>query len=175
MSFFRGIEVGHVFKLGTKYSKALGANFLDPDGKSHPMVMGCYGIGVSRIVAAAIEQNNDDWGILWPLPMAPFEVIVTPTNVSEDKPRQAAESIYKDLMEAGISTLLDDRDLRAGFKFKDADLIGIPVRVTVGEKSLAKDQVELKLRHEKNAKEVPLKSILKEVQSCLVDLKSGKK
>jgi len=174
MSFFRGIEVGHVFKLGTKYSKALGANFLDPEGNSHPMVMGCYGIGVSRIVAAAIEQNNDDWGILWPLAMAPFEVIVTPTNVSEDKLRQTAETIYKSLSEAGISTLLDDRDVRAGFKFKDADLMGIPVRVTVGEKSLAKDQVELKLRHEKKAKEVPLKSILKEIQSCLATLKSGK-
>ncbi len=163
ISFFRGIEVGHVFKLGPKYSEAMKATVLDPDGKARPMIMGCYGIGVSRIVAAAIEQNNDEWGIRWPAAIAPFEVIVTPTNVSDEASRKTAESIYAGLQEKGVDVLLDDRDLRAGFKFKDADLIGIPWRVTVGEKSLAKGNVEIKSRFEKEAEEVPVGKAVEKV------------
>jgi prolyl-tRNA synthetase len=156
VQFFRGIEVGHVFKLGTKYSAAMKCEYLDEAGAPKPMIMGCYGIGVSRIVAAAIEQNNDEWGVKWPFEIAPFTVIVTPANVTHDASRETAEKIYKALLEKGVDVLLDDRDVRAGFKFKDADLIGIPLRVTIGEKSLARGMVELKLRTEAQAKEVPV-------------------
>ncbi|OVE77815.1 proline--tRNA ligase [bacterium F11] len=163
ITFFRGIEVGHVFKLGTKYSSSMNANFLDTEGKSHPMIMGCYGIGVSRIVAAGIEQNNDKWGIQWPLAMAPFQVILTPTNFSDPQSREVSEKIYQELKAKNVDVLLDDRDARAGVKFKDADLTGIPLRVTVGEKSLAKDVVELKKRKEDKPKEVPIGNIVKEL------------
>jgi prolyl-tRNA synthetase len=165
--FHRGIEVGHVFKLGTKYSQSMKAEFLDEKGASQPFIMGCYGIGVSRIVAAAIEQNFDEWGIKWPLPIAPFEVIVTPVNVTDEKSKQVSEKIYADLMKAGVDVLLDDRDMRAGFKFKDADLIGIPFRVTIGEKSLAKGMVEVKARTETNFQEVPTDKVVEKVLSLL--------
>ncbi|MFN0116904.1 MAG: proline--tRNA ligase [Elusimicrobiota bacterium] len=161
--FYRGIEVGHVFKLGIKYSKAMKAEFLDEKGQSYPMIMGCYGIGVSRIVAAAIEQNYDEWGIKWPFPIAPFEVIVSPTNVTDENLKKASEKIYLDLQKNGIQVLLDDRDVRAGFKFKDADLIGIPLRITIGEKSFAKGMVEFKLRTEPKAEEVEFDKIIEKV------------
>ncbi|MCB4756151.1 MAG: proline--tRNA ligase [Elusimicrobia bacterium] len=163
VSFFHGIEVGHVFKLGTKYSEAMKATFLDEGGTARPMVMGCYGIGVSRIVAAAIEQNNDENGIRWPVPMAPFEVLITPTNMSEEKMKQAAQEIYEGLLKGGIDVLLDDRDVRAGVKFKDADLIGIPFRLTIGEKSLAKNVVEFKARTDEKAQEFALDKVVGEV------------
>jgi prolyl-tRNA synthetase len=165
VSFFRGIEVGHVFKLGTKYSSAMKAMFLDEEGKSQPMVMGCYGIGVSRIVAAAIEQNNDEWGIRWTAPISPYQVIVTPANVSDAASKSTAEKIYDGLKAKGIDVLLDDRDMRAGFKFKDADLIGIPLRVTIGEKSLAKGMVEIKARTEKDFQEIPVDQAVEKVLS----------
>jgi len=167
VAFFRGIEVGHVFKLGTKYSKAMKAEFLDEAGNAQPMIMGCYGIGVSRIVAAAIEQNNDEWGIKWPVQIAPFQVIVTPANVTHDESRLAAEKIYNALLEKGVDVLLDDRDVRAGFKFKDADLIGIPLRVTIGEKSLARGMVEVKRRYEAQATEAPLDAAIEKVMETL--------
>ncbi|OPY05699.1 MAG: Proline--tRNA ligase [Syntrophaceae bacterium PtaB.Bin038] len=146
MRFARGIEVGHVFKLGTKYSKAMKATFLDRDGKEKYMVMGCYGIGVGRTVAAAIEQQHDEQGILWPMTIAPFHVIIVPVNVNDEKIAAAAETLYRQLGEAGVEVLLDDRDERAGVKFNDADLIGIPIRVTIGPKSLAAGNVEIKFR-----------------------------
>ncbi|MCX5845736.1 MAG: proline--tRNA ligase [Deltaproteobacteria bacterium] len=146
LKFARGIEVGHVFKLGTKYSKAMKAIYLDKNGKEQYMVMGCYGIGIGRTVAAAIEQNYDENGIIWPLPIAPYHVIITPVNVNDEPIRRVSEDLYKSLSEKGIEVILDDRDERAGVKFKDADLIGIPLRVTIGHKSLAEGRIEIKIR-----------------------------
>jgi prolyl-tRNA synthetase len=146
LTFARGIEVGHVFKLGTKYSKAMKAVYLDKNGKEQYMIMGCYGIGITRTVAAAIEQNHDDDGIIWPVPIAPFQVIITPVNVNEETLAKTAEELYQVLLEKGIEVLLDDRDERAGVKFKDAELIGIPYRVTIGPKKLAEGKVEVKIR-----------------------------
>jgi prolyl-tRNA synthetase len=137
------IEVGHVFKLGTKYSNAMNANFLDANGKAQPIIMGCYGIGVNRILAAAIESHHDDNGIIWPMTIAPFEVLVVALDPRDDEAMGVAQTIHDRLAEAGIDVLLDDRDERAGFKFKDADLIGIPLRVVVGKKSLAAGGVEV--------------------------------
>ena len=146
MEIWRGIEVGHVFKLGTKYSEALRATFLDADGKEQVIVMGCYGIGVSRTVAACIEQNHDKDGIIFPLPIAPFHCIVSAVNAKDAEVMAASEQIYHELTAAGVETLLDDRDERPGSKFKDADLIGIPLRIVVGSKNLADGKVELKHR-----------------------------
>lgn len=167
IEFYKGIEVGHVFKLGIKYSEAMKATYLDEAGVAKPMIMGCYGIGVSRIVAAAIEQNNDEWGVRWPVPIAPFEVIVTPANVTHEESKTTAEKIYSGLQKNGVEVLFDDRDVRAGFKFKDADLIGIPVRVTIGEKSLSKGVVEIKLRNQPQAEEVPIDKAVEKVSSLI--------
>jgi prolyl-tRNA synthetase len=143
----RAIEVGHVFKLGTKYSEKLNAYFLAADGTRQPCVMGCYGIGVTRTLQAVIEQCNDKDGILWPLAVAPFQVCITPLAVAPDSPvMQLAEKIYAELTAAGVEVILDDRDERPGVKFKDADLVGFPLRIAIGEKSLAKGEVELKPR-----------------------------
>jgi len=144
----RGIEVGQVFKLGIKYSKALGATFLDESGKSREMVMGCYGIGISRTMAAAIEQNHDENGIIWPMSIAPFHVVVVPVSIKDDEQMQAAEKIYGELQELGVEVVLDDRNERPGVKFKDADLIGYPLRVTIGNKTLAEGKVEVYNRRE---------------------------
>ena len=142
----RGIEVGHVFRLGVKYSEAMNATFLDPEGKERPLVMGCYGIGIGRTVAAAIEQNNDKDGIIWPLPVAPFAVHVLPVSMKDDLVVEVADKIYDELTGSGIEALIDDRDLRPGVKFKDADLLGCPVRVTIGRKSLDQGFVECRRR-----------------------------
>jgi len=152
----RGIEVGHVFKLGTKYSKAMKALYLDRNGQEKTMVMGCYGIGIGRTVAAAIEQNHDTDGIIWPLPLAPYQVIITPVNVNEKSLSDAAEGLYNTLTEKGVDVILDDRDERAGVKFKDADLLGIPFRVTVGPKKLAEGKVEIKFRRSGEVVTLPL-------------------
>lgn len=152
--FGRGIEVGHVFKLGTKYSEAMGAVFLDEDGVEKSIVMGCYGIGVGRTVAAAIEQNHDENGIIFPIPIAPFEVVILPLQMHEPEVVNASEKIYTELSESGLDVLLDDRDLRAGVKFNDADLLGTPVRVTVGMRNLKNSEVEMKLRSEKESSRV---------------------
>jgi len=146
LEMWRGIEVGHVFKLGMKYSKALNATFLDPDGKEQTVFMGCYGIGIGRTVAACIEQNHDDNGIVFPLPIAPFHCIVSAINPKDETVSAAAEDIYARLQAAGVEVLYDDRDERPGVKFKDADLIGIPLRIVVGAKNLAEGKVELKQR-----------------------------
>lgn len=144
--FFRGIEVGHVFFLGTKYSSAMRATFLDETGTEKPFVMGCYGIGVTRVMAAAIEQNHDANGIVWPAAIAPFQAAVLPLQVNDEAVMAAANTLYRDLNRAGIDSVLDDRDQRPGVKFKDADLIGFPWRVVVGARGLAEGKVELKHR-----------------------------
>ncbi len=141
-----GIEVGHIFKLGTNYSEALEATFQDQDGKQQPLVMGCYGIGVSRVVAAAIEQNHDKNGIIFPLPLAPFQVLVLNLGTNDKETTAAAEQLYLDLQAGGLDVLFDDRDERPGSKFKDADLLGIPFRVTVGKTWQKEGRVELRLR-----------------------------
>jgi prolyl-tRNA synthetase len=150
------IEVGHVFKLGTKYSVALGAKFLDDKEQQHDIIMGCYGIGVNRILAALIETSHDENGIRWPMSLAPYEVIVSPLNVSQEDVMQAATKLYDELTAEGIDVLLDDRDQRPGVKFKDADLIGIPLRVVVGGRGLKEGNLELKWRHEAQASNIPL-------------------
>jgi len=142
----RGIEAGQVFTLGTKYSQSLHATFLDENGKEKPLVMGCYGIGVSRTMAAAIEQNNDENGIIWPKAIAPFEVVIVPINAKNEDQLKLAEDVYEELKAKGVDVLLDDRKDRAGVKFKDADLIGYPLRITVGPKSVEEDSIELKIR-----------------------------
>ncbi|HEY6008861.1 MAG TPA: His/Gly/Thr/Pro-type tRNA ligase C-terminal domain-containing protein, partial [Geobacteraceae bacterium] len=160
MEMWRGIEVGHVFKLGTKYSEALKATYLDAEGKEQIIFMGCYGIGVSRTVAACIEQNYDNNGIIFPIPIAPFHCIVSALNYKEEAVAKASDAIYEELAAAGVEVLLDDRDERPGFKFKDADLIGIPLRIVVGAKNLADGKVELK---ERKSGEVHLLSVAEAV------------
>ncbi len=146
LKFARGIEVGHTFKLGTKYSKQMRATFLDSSGQEKEMVMGCYGIGIGRTVAACIEQNNDEKGIIWPMFIAPYHVILTPVNIKDPLIMEAALKLYQRLTEAAIEVILDDRDERAGVKFNDADLIGIPLRITIGQKRLSEGKIELKIR-----------------------------
>jgi prolyl-tRNA synthetase len=152
LEFSRGIEIGHIFKLGTKYSKALNATYLDTQGKENLIIMGCYGIGVTRILAATIEQSHDDNGIIWPDNISPFEVIIVPINYTDKQIKEVTDKIYKELLCKGLDILIDDRDERAGIKFKDADLIGIPYRIVVSEKGLLNNSVELKHRaSDKNA------------------------
>ena len=146
LSFFRGIEVGHIFKLGIKYSKALKATYLDENGREREIVMGCYGIGVGRTAAAAIEQYHDEDGIIWPMPIAPFQAIVVPVNNKIAALMKTADGIYRLLSSNGVEVLLDDRDSTPGVKFKDADLIGIPLRLTIGEKNLKKGLIEIRRR-----------------------------
>jgi len=153
---WRGIEVGHVFKLGTKYSEAMNATVLDDQGQARTLIMGCYGIGIGRTVAASIEQNHDENGVIWPMPIAPFQVLVVILNPNDDALRLAAEKLYAELLELGVEVLLDDRDERPGAKFKDADLIGIPLRVTVGARGLKEGQVELKARASDELEMLPL-------------------
>ncbi len=160
----RGIEVGHIFKLGDKYSKAMNASFLDPDGKEQFMIMGCYGIGVSRVLAAAIEQNHDDDGIIFPPPIAPFTVMITPVGAKSETINEVAGRIYEDLWSSGIDALLDDRDERPGVKFKDADLLGIPFRITIGQKALAQGNVELRNRRTKETILVKPEDVIPEVR-----------
>jgi len=146
LRFARGIEVGHVFKLGTKYSKAMKATYLDKNGKEQYMVMGCYGIGIGRTVAASIEQNHDAHGIIWPISIAPYQVIITPVNVNDESIRNISENLYDTLLKKAVEVIIDDRDERAGVKFNDADLIGIPLRVTIGKKALSEGKIEVKIR-----------------------------
>ncbi|MEM9557554.1 MAG: proline--tRNA ligase [Acidobacteriota bacterium] len=155
----RGIETGHIFKLGTKYSEALGCNFLDAEGNDEPMIMGCYGLGIGRTVAAAIEQNHDDDGIIWPLPLAPFRVLLIGLGLSQkggEEVAAAAEELYGQLRAAGVEVLYDDRDERPGPKFKDADLVGVPVRAVIGKKGLANGEIEISLRRDREKHFVPV-------------------
>ena len=156
LSTTRGIEVGHIFKLGTKYSKAMNCSYLDRQGRAQPMIMGCYGIGVGRTVAAAIEQSHDENGIIFPAPIAPFSVIVVPVNTNDAVQMDIAVNLYNGLVARGLDVLLDDRDERPGIKFKDADLIGIPLRVTVGKNAAEKKQVDIKERKGGDAQQVAI-------------------
>lgn len=166
----RGIEVGQVFKLGTKYSEALHATFLDNQGKSHPFVMGCYGIGVTRTVAASIEQNHDADGIIWPVAIAPYEVVIVPANNKSEEVMAAAKKLYDSMEDSRDEVVLDDRDERAGIKFKDADLIGYPVRVTIGKKWQQSGSVEIKIRRSGEVVEVPLEEAKDKVLEILQTL-----
>ena len=163
LEVFKGMEIGHIFKLGTKYSDSMGAYVLTQDGKQVPIVMGSYGIGVGRIISAAVEQQHDDDGIIWPKSLAPFEVVVTITNMKQDDVRQAGEKLYEELQQAHLEVLLDDRDERAGVKFKDADLIGIPYRITIGKK-VADGLVELFDRRTKKSEDVKMTEVIAHVQ-----------
>jgi prolyl-tRNA synthetase len=163
LEIFKGMEIGHIFKLGTKYSDSMGATVLTQDGKQAPIVMGSYGIGVERIISAAVEQHHDGDGIIWPKSLTPFDVVVTITNMKQDELREAGEKLYADLQHAGLDVLLDDRDERAGVKFKDADLIGIPYRVTIGKK-VADGVVELYDRQAKQSEDVKIGDVVERVQ-----------
>jgi len=163
----RGIEVGHIFKLGTKYSAPLRATFLDESGREKAMIMGCYGIGIGRTAAAAIEQYNDEHGILWPVPIAPYQAVVVPIGKADGPESETAEKIYRELTARGVETVLDDRDERPGVKFNDADLIGYPYRVTVGKKALAEGCVELKARAAKDFEKVPIDDIVARLQTLI--------
>ena len=168
LSIKRGIEVGHIFQLGTKYSEALGANCLDKNGKAAVMPMGCYGIGITRIVAAAIEQNHDDRGIIWPAGLAPFDIIITPIAYHKsDAVKQASDQLYQSLIDEGVEVLLDDRNERPGIMFADADLLGIPHRVTIGERSLKEDSVEYKSRIAEQAETIKTDTSLEFLKSRL--------
>jgi prolyl-tRNA synthetase len=167
IEIFKGIEVGHIFMLGTKYSKSMGCTFLDDDGSEKPMIMGCYGIGVGRTAAAAIEQNHDGNGIKWPAPLAPFDALVLPLNVNDKGVTEAAEKIYSGLREAGLDVLMDDRDERPGSKFKDADLVGIPVRVVIGERNLKEGMVEIKIRMTGEVQKVPVDEAVMKVMEVV--------
>jgi prolyl-tRNA synthetase len=175
LRFGKGIEVGHVFKLGTKYSKALKAWFLDKNGQESPIIMGCYGIGIDRIIAAAIEQSHDENGIIFPISISPFEVTILPLELHEARIKEIVEKFYQDLNDMGLAVFLDDRDERPGVKFKDADLLGTPLRVTVSLRSLQKGAVEIKLRSSPELTLVPVneapKSIKEKVQNLYDSLK----
>lgn len=164
--FARGIEVGHVFKLGTKYSEALGATFLNEQGKSEPMIMGCYGIGVSRTVAAIVEQNHDENGIVWPREVAPFDLHLVTINVKEEAQRELGEKLYSQLKSKKWDVLFDDRPERAGVKFKDSDLFGLPIRIAVGKKA-ADHIVEVKVRKTGEMLEVSVDQLETTIQKLL--------
>lgn len=168
LSIARGIEVGHVFQLGSKYSEAMGATVLDENGRSVAMPMGCYGIGVSRIVAAAIEQNHDQRGISWPVPIAPFQVAIVSINLQKSETvRDASERLYRQLCEAGIDVCWDDRDLRPGVKFADIELIGVPHRIVIGDRGLGDGQLEYRHREAEASEDWPLESVLDRLQERL--------
>ncbi len=170
LAFSRGIEMGHVFKLGTKYSEALGATFLDEKQQSHPMIMGCYGIGPGRIVVAALETLSDENGIRWPMAIAPYHVIITPIKY-ENNIKETCDRLHAELTALGVDVLVDDRDQRPGVKFKDADLIGIPLRVVVGDKTLALGQAEVKRRDRPEAQNMPLEGLAETIAAMVREAK----
>lgn len=163
----RGIEVGQVFYLGKKYSEAFGATYLDAEGRERPIEMGCYGIGISRLVAAAIEQNHDSNGIIWPFALAPFQVLLLPINYKDKAIQSVCDELYTELQNRGIEVLMDDRDERPGVKFKDGDLIGIPLRITIGAKGLEKGCVELRRRREGKSEDIPLAAAAQNIQQII--------
>lgn len=168
---FKGIEVGQIFKLGTKYSNALKCNFTDKNGQQKNMIMGCYGIGITRIIAAAIEQNNDVNGIIWPVEIAPFTVIVLPLNKEGTEEYKVGEQIYNELLNKNIEALFDDRNVSPGFKFKDADLIGIPVRVIIGARAIADNSVEISLRKDGNKQKTKIEDAVRTVLKLIDSIK----
>jgi len=161
------IEIGHTFKLGSKYSEPLGATFLDEKGKEKPVIMGCYGIGVNRILASLIENSHDKDGIIWPVALSPCEVIVIPLKMDEDAITTEAERVYKELTEAGIDVIIDDREKSPGVKFKDSDLVGFPLQIILGKKSLEQGKLEIKLRKSKESQLVDKDSFLSTVKELL--------
>jgi prolyl-tRNA synthetase len=163
----RGIEVGQIFKLGTKYSEAMDATFIDEHGEKRYIVMGCYGIGITRTLAATVEQNHDSKGIIWPLSLAPYHVVVVPVSNRDERQMEIAESIYQELLDEGVEVVFDDRDERAGVKFNDAELIGFPIRITVGKKTLQQGTVDINLRREGEEFSVQLDQVSKKVRSLL--------
>ena len=163
----QGIEVGHVFKLGTKYSKAMGASFLDDKGQEIPVIMGCYGIGVNRIVAAAVEAGHDANGILWPINLAPYHVLLVPLQLNNPEVVAMADALESQLAAAGFDVLVDDREQRPGVKFKDADLIGIPLRVVIGDRGLKDGNIEVKWRAEAAARTIPAATAFEAIRSEL--------
>ncbi len=164
----KGIEVGQIFKLGSKYSKAMGANYLDESGQSHPIIMGCYGIGVTRTMAAAIEQNHDQDGIIWPAAIAPFDAVIIPVSTKDEAQVTLVEEIYSRLSAAGLEVLLDDRPERAGVKFKDADLIGYPLRLTVGSRTVVEKKVEVRVRRTGEVTVTDFESLENKVRELLL-------
>jgi prolyl-tRNA synthetase len=169
LTFLRGIEVGHIFYLGTKYSEAMKAHYLDESGTEQVIEMGCYGIGVGRTAAAAIEQNHDDKGIVWPVPIAPFTVALLSLDPGKEEVHAVAEKIYGDLVQTGVEVLFDEREERPGVKFNDADLLGIPLRVTVGGRGVRDGVAELKERATGIESKVPLEKIVEAVRAFLED------
>jgi prolyl-tRNA synthetase len=170
LSIARGIEVGHIFQLGSKYSTALGASVLDGDGKERTLEMGCYGIGITRIVGAAIEQNHDERGIIWPEPLTPFNVVLIPINMHRsDAVREASEALYGDLKALGFEVLLDDRDARPGVKFADAELIGIPHRLVISERNLANGEFEYRHRRDTESRNLKRDAALKLLQEHAIN------
>ena len=169
----KGIEVGQVFKLGTKYSESMNATVLNQGGRPTPFQMGCYGIGVGRTLAAAIEQSYDENGIIWPVAIAPFEVVIVPINAKDDALMEVSERLYKEMQQAGVDVLLDDRKDRAGVKFKDADLIGYPVRITVSKNTVESGEVELRVRKDGSTSTVKIDEVTTSVQGLLRLLKDG--
>ncbi|HHW44399.1 proline--tRNA ligase [Desulfofundulus thermobenzoicus] len=165
----RGIEVGQIFKLGDKYSRALGATYLDENGQNHPVIMGCYGIGITRTMAAAIEQNHDEDGIIWPVSIAPFHAVVIPVNHKDERHMQMAENVYRDLAGGGVEVVLDDRPERPGVKFKDADLIGYPLRITIGNQTVETGAVEVRRRATRETGLVPRDRLVGHVRQILFE------
>jgi prolyl-tRNA synthetase len=168
LNIHHGIELGHTFKLGTKYSESMKATFLDEKGQEKPIIMGCYGIGVSRMIPAYIEQNNDDKGIIWQPNIAPYEVLILPINVSDSSQKNLSEQIYELLLKEKIEVLLDDRDERAGRKFTDADLIGIPIQIIIGSKTKASGKIELCYRRTKEKFFEPIETLIPKIKETLV-------
>ena len=165
--FKKGIEIGNTFKLGTKYSESLGLNYLGDDNKNHPVVMGSYGIGIERILSAIVEQNNDEKGIIWPINVAPYKIAIVVINPKEEQQYRAGEKLYNTFNKLGIDTLIDDRTERAGVKFNDIDLIGIPIRITIGKK-INENIVEIKLRKEKETKECKIENVVEEIKKIII-------
>lgn len=162
-----GIEVGHIFKLGTAFSKTLGANYVDTDGVSRLIIMGCYGIGIGRLLAAAIEQNHDAHGIIWPMPIAPYQIYICPLYREGTRVSEVAENLYTELESQGFEVLFDDRQESPGVKFNDADLLGIPIRITVSPRTLEKDSIEVKLRREKESRLLPLTGVVEGLRKLM--------
>jgi prolyl-tRNA synthetase len=170
----RGIEVGHIFKLGTKYSQAMKCEFTDEKGENRPVFMGTYGIGVGRTMAAAVEQHHDADGIVWPLALAPFELELVSLNPADEAARSAADALYDSMAAAGLEVLYDDRDERPGVKFKDADLLGFPIRVNVGGRALKEGKVEIVTRRDRQVRAVPVSEALASVKLVRKELSEGR-
>jgi prolyl-tRNA synthetase len=169
----RGLELGHIFKLGTRYSESLGAKFLDKKGETKLAIMGCYGIGVTRAMASIVEQNHDEDGIIWPNEVAPFNVLILAIDTANNRVAEKCEELYNKLVEKGFSILLDDRPIRPGVKFKDADLIGIPIRINIGQKSIESEKIELRLRKDKKTMLLTQEELFQYLNKALIRVKNS--